>query len=185
MTVAHKPTSRALRAYIRRPRRRLVPPRLQTAMFTVAVLGLTGCIASGPDDEMTPNESGEVVERGDVGSIQRRVGDCLAQDPSGDGTDAVAVVPCEELHDNEVYHTFELPGIEYPGEFAVIEMAEQGCLDAFESFVGAPYETSIYEVSYLYPIEQVWNTLDDRTVICGVYLLDGSLSVGSAAGAAK
>lgn len=37
-------------------------------------------------------------------------------------------------------------------------------------------------LSYPYPIEESWNSINDRTVLSGVYLVDGSIAAGSAAG---
>jgi hypothetical protein len=137
-------------------------PRATSSLILIATLGLVGCGTTVSDDDSTRDESGDVVEGGDV--------------------ESVPVVSCEEPHDSELYHTFDLPGTDYPGEEAIIESSQQGCLDTFETFVGASYETSIYDISYLYPIEQSWTDINDRTVLCGVYLVDGSLAVGSAAG---
>lgn len=147
----------------------------------VASLGVVGCGTDAGDDSSTRDESGEVVEAGEVGAFRLQVGDCLAEEAIGD-VDSVPVVPCDEPHDSELYHTFELTGAEYPGEAAVVEAAQQGCLDTFGAFVGEPYETSIYDIAYIYPVESSWTDVNDRSVLCGVYLVDGSLAVGSAAG---
>jgi hypothetical protein len=158
--------------------------RITTSLLLIAAVGAAGCATTVADDDSTRDEAGEVVEGGDVGAFRLQVGDCLAEEAIGD-VESVPVVPCDEAHDSELYHTFDLPDTEYPGEESIIDSAQQGCLAAFESFVGAPYETSIYDISYLYPIEESWNAIKDRTVLCGVYLVDGSLAVGSAAGAGK
>lgn len=158
--------------------------RVPSSLILIAALGVAGCSTTVAGDESTRDESGEVVGGGDVGAFRLQVGDCLAEEAIGD-VQSVPVVPCEEAHDSELYHTFDLPGTDYPGDESVIESAQQGCLDTFETFVGASYETSIYDISYLYPIEESWNAIKDRTVLCGVYLVDGSLAVGSAAGIGK
>jgi hypothetical protein len=155
--------------------------RVTSSLILIAALGVAGCGTTVSDDDSTRDESGDVVEGGDVGAFRLQVGDCLAEEAVGD-VESVPVVPCEEPHDSELYHTFDLPGTAYPGAEAIIESAQQGCLDTFETFVGASYESSIYDISYLYPIEESWNDINDRTVLCGVYLVDGSLAVGSAAG---
>jgi hypothetical protein len=156
-------------------------PRATSSLILIATLGLVGCGTTVSDDDSTRDESGDVVEGGDVGAFRLQVGDCFAEEAIGD-VESVPVVSCEESYDSELYHTFDLPGTDYPGEEAIIESSQQGCLDTFETFVGASYETSIYDISYLYPIEQSWTDINDRTVLCGVYLVDGSLAVGSAAG---
>lgn len=158
--------------------------RATSSLILVAAIGAAGCGTTVADDESTRDETGEVVEGGDVGALRLQVGDCLAEEALGD-VESVPVVPCEEPHDSELYHTFDLAEAEYPGEDSIIESAQQGCLATFEAFVGAPYETSIYDIAYLYPVEESWNAINDRTVLCGVYLVDGSLAVGSAEGSGK
>ncbi len=158
--------------------------RVTSSLVLLAALGAAGCSTTVSDDESTRDDSGEVVEGGEVGALRLQVGDCLADEAIGDVL-SVPVVPCAEPHDSELYHEFDIAGSEYPGEESVLDSAQQGCLDTFESFVGAPYAASIYDISYLYPIEESWNKIGDRTVQCGVYLVDGSLAVGSAAGIGK
>ena len=158
--------------------------RTTSSLILIAALGVAGCGKTVPDDESKRDETGEVIEGGDVGALRLQVGDCLAEEAVGDVL-SVPVVPCDEPHDSELYHEFDLPDSDYPGEESIIASAQQGCLEEFDAFVGIAYESSIYDISYLYPIEDSWNTINDRTVQCGVYLVDGSLAVGSAAGIGK
>lgn len=80
-----------------------------------------------------------------------------------------------------MYHAFNLPDGVYPGEASVTEAAGNGCYNAFEPFVGHEYETSIYDLSYLYPSSESWDQLDDREVLCLMDNYDGTKKTGSAA----
>lgn len=121
----------------------------------------------------------------DVFSVN--VGDCF-QDPSSLSEDeatevgSVPIVDCEEHHDNEVYHMFDMEGDDFPGAAAVREASDQGCLAAFEGFVGTPYDSSRYYFGTLYPTQETWTQMDDREVVCYVFLPDGVRSQGSAGG---
>lgn len=152
-----------------------------SSLVVLSLVATAGCTQAADEDQTTRDESGEVVEGGEVGAFRLQIGDCIAADAVGE-VESLPVVPCSEPHVSELYHSFELPDSEYPGDDVVEEMAGQGCIAEFEGFVRAPYETSIYDISYFVPTEVIWEGLDDRTVLCGVYLVDGSTSVGSAAG---
>lgn len=85
----------------------------------------------------------------------------------------VPIVDCAEPHDNEVYHTFDIEGDEFPGAAKVEAIATEGCHGAFEDYVGREYETSRFALSPMMPLEQSWNQHDDREVLC--FLYDGQL----------
>lgn len=115
------------------------------------------------------------------------VGDCLndpaaSLDGEGQLADSIEVVPCDEPHDLEAYVVRTLPEGDFPGDEAIEELAAQTCLDAFEDFIGAPYEVSEFEIYYYYPFEDTWNYADDRSISCTVGSLTGR-TTGSAEGA--
>src|SRR5699024_8391097 len=56
--------------------------------------------------------------------------------------DEIKTVSCEDQHDLEVFHTFELPEGDYPGESAVDEAAQDECITEFEQYVGTDYYES-------------------------------------------
>lgn len=106
------------------------------------------------------------------------VGDCLndpaaSLDPEGQLADSIEAVSCDEPHDLEAYEIRTLPVGDFPGDAAIEELAQSTCLDAFEAFVGVPYEESELEVYYYYPFEDTWNHADDRTISCTVGTLTG------------
>jgi hypothetical protein len=102
------------------------------------------------------------------------VGDCFQDDAAGETevTD-VETVDCDEPHDNEVFHTFELEGEELPDEDELFAVIERECIDDnFEDYFGAPYETSEIEVFPITPTQQSWDEADDREVVCAGFVPD-------------
>ena len=149
----------------------------------VAGAGLVGAGLTGLafDDDTVRDEAGQVTEGGEVGAFRIRLGDCMV-DP-GEGTiESVEAVPCSDPHDLEIYHAFNLVGSDYPTNMDM--QADTGCNNAFESFVGAPYETSMYDYMVITPTPESWAELDDREVLCALGAYDGQATFGSGAGTA-
>ncbi len=116
--------------------------------------------------------------QGNVFSLE--VGQCFNDpDETGEISD-VAIVDCAETHNNEVFHLFDIPGDDFPGTDAVLELASQGCIGAFDAYVGTPYLDSAFEIFPIYPTEDSWNRGDDREVVCGLYDLTTNEKVGTA-----
>ncbi|QIK71150.1 hypothetical protein G7070_01175 [Propioniciclava coleopterorum] len=99
--------------------------------------------------------------------------------------DQIPPVPCDKPHGWEAYAEKQF-GIDdaFPGDAVLAGEAEQYCVDSFEGYVGADYDTSSLEMQYLYPTEQSWTRLVDRTITClvGTPALD---LVGSVKGSGK
>ena len=147
----------------------------------VAGLGLVGAGYAGlaGQDETTRTDSGEIVEGGDLGAFRIRLGDCF-QETSGREIEAVAAVPCSDLHRFEVYAAFNLGGDDYPGSTLVEQRAGDGCHSRFASFVGLDYEHSKYDIGVMTPTVESWRQLDDREVLCLISHFDGTRKSGSA-----
>ena len=105
-------------------------------------------------------------------------GDCI-NEWTADFDDTVSTVPkidCEEPHDLEVYHEAVLDEAgDYPGDEAVGELVHEECAEAFEPFVGAPWEESALDISILYPTEDSWNS-GDFGYLCLVGQVDSQTS---------
>lgn len=167
--------------------------RIQTAHPTVAsrsrriVLGTSAAaisllgVACSSGDDTTRDDSGAIVEEGDLSAFSLNVGDCLVGDATGE-VSGFEGVPCDQPHDNEVFLTFDMADGDFPGDPAIQAEAEAGCLPAFESFVGTAYEDSIYGLTWLFPTADSWAELDDREIACLVNNFDGTQKTGSAAG---
>jgi hypothetical protein len=116
------------------------------------------------------------------------VGDCFDDvdgiDGSGEITD-VPVVDCTEPHDNEVFHTYDLPGDDYPGQDAILADAQGSCVGAFENYVGTDYASSRLDIFPIYPTPDGWADGDDRTVVCSLYDLELAQLTGSMRGAGE
>ncbi|SHI77099.1 Septum formation [Nocardiopsis flavescens] len=145
-----------------------------------AAVSLTGCGA-------LTGLLGAAAGQDDV--FQLEVGDCftgteMEASLSGEEVSEVPTVDCAEEHDSEVYHIEVLPEGDYPGAESLNTSAEEVCQTKFEEFVGISYAESEIYLSYLTPIEEGWNSFDDREIVC--YLVtDGETVTGSLAGAAR
>ncbi|HSF84469.1 MAG TPA: septum formation family protein [Acidimicrobiia bacterium] len=112
------------------------------------------------------------------------VGQCFNDPDSFDEVANVDIVECSEPHDNEVYHVFDLADGEYPGLSSVETEAEDGCLGAFDSFVGMDYQSSALDIRYLYPTPDTWDN-GDREIVCALFDLSGDPMTGTAEGSAR
>ncbi len=97
----------------------------------------------------------------------------------------VPVVDCDEPHDNEVFAVFDLDGEDFPGVEEVGRLADEGCLDRFEVYVGRDYDSSRFVSSHLVPTQQTWEASEDREVVCFLYDLEFAKIEGSAEGSAE
>lgn len=120
-------------------------------------------------------------DEGNVFSLE--VGTCFDDVVAGEVGD-VPIVDCAEAHDNEVYHLFDLPDGDFPGSSAVGSAADQGCFDAFPTFVGIDYQSSVLVYSGLVPTEESWEKGDDREVVCYLFHMEAEKLTGTQRGAA-
>lgn len=160
----------------------------KTAFARVATAGLALTVAAvlggcGSDEAERDEESGAITTSGEVEATALEVGDCLNDVAEGEFTD-VSAVPCAEPHDDEIYHSFELEGDEWPGEDAVMAAGDEGCGPEFETFAGIAYEDSVLDFYSITPVESSWNDFDDREIQCLIYDTEGQVE-GSLAGAAR
>ena len=151
-----------------------------------AGLGLVGVNYAGlaGQDDSTRDETGAVIEDGEVGAFRIRLGDCLAELTARE-LESVQAVPCDQPHASEVFAAFNLPGDDgaaFPGDAAIETAYVEGCLEVFEPFVGRDFVTSQYDVSAITPTEESWVEFDDREVLCVLVNVDGSPLVGTAEG---
>lgn len=160
--------------------------RRARSLLTVAALGfaVASCSDAATQDDTTRDDGGEVVEGGEVGTLSLKVGDCLAEEAEGE-IESVPVVPCSEPHDSELFHSFEIPGDDFPGVDEVQTIAVDTCTEEFESFIGVSYEDSVWDITAVYPTEETWDQIDDREIICGVFPISDEDTTGSARGIAE
>lgn len=155
-------------------------------LLGAAVVALSGC------SMLQGIIGGEgVVVEGDGEStdvFSLAVGDCLNDLDANGEVSAVPKVDCVEPHDSEVYLSVLMDDGDFPGAEAITTASEDGCLRAFDAFVGAPYETSLVDYNSYQPTEATW-AAGDREILCIVmeYDVDGNpvKTVGSLAGTGK
>lgn len=149
-----------------------------------AALALVGAACGAGDADR--DDTGAITEADDVNPNSLQVGDCY-NDPAAGETQVTELeaVPCEEAHDNEVFHVFDLEGDEFPGQDEVRAEALAGCEPEAEAYVGAPAADAGLRIAPVSPTEQSWNDRDDRTVLCAIYAEDGTELTGSLQGAAE
>jgi len=119
---------------------------------------------------------------GNVFSLE--VGTCFDDEVLDEVSD-VPVVDCAEPHDNEVYLLVDYTESDtFPGVTAIQDWTVGQCLEAFDTFIGEPYETSELDLGYLYPSADSWGN-GDRESVCFAFELDASKITGSLQGAAR
>ncbi len=111
------------------------------------------------------------------------VGDCFDRSSEDGEISDVPIVDCDEPHDSEVFHTFEVEGDgEYPGGEALLAQAEEQCLPAFADYVGLDYANSTLDIFPITPTDGSWSE-GDREVVCALYDLEQEELEGSMQGA--
>jgi Septum formation len=113
----------------------------------------------------------------DIDVFELAVGDCVIDETQGEISETTKV-PCSTPHLSEVYHLFDLPAGAFPEAEALSTAVEQGCLAAFEPYVGLDYESSEYVFSWLEPTPESWAN-GDREVVCMLATQDDSKITGS------
>ena len=153
-----------------------------------AMLAVVALIALGGGDDdaeavnTTTTPAGEpvAVDRIEVGTCFNDAGDEGAFDYT-----ELAVVDCDEAHDNEVYHLFDAPGgAAYPGNEQIAALTRDGCLQAFEPYVGKAYTDSALAILPIPPSEASWGR-GDREVVCAVYDVGREELTGSVRGSGR
>lgn len=150
---------------------------LAIAAATVALAGcsLLGQVTDGGNGGSTGDGEGT-----DTSAFEIKVGDCLNDGDVSGEVESVPVVECTEPHDSEAYASIIMDDGDFPGADEVDTQAQDGCLAAFEGYVGTSYDNSKFEISYYYPTEATWAN-GDREILCVLYDPAGK-STGSASG---
>ena len=131
--------------------------------------------------EADRDDSGAIVGEGNVDAFEVRVGDCFDDTSSFDEISSLPGVPCSGPHDNEAFAVIELTIASYPEGDAMGQLAQETCLQRFESFVGRDYDSSSLDILTMYPTSESWKQ-SDREVVCAVYDMEANQLVGSVKG---
>lgn len=132
------------------------------------------------DEPLPPDTAPPAPIAGNVASLE--VGDCFSRAPDDEVVD-VTVVSCEQPHTDEVYTVLTLrnrAGAPYPADLD--DRAEDGCYDAFVTFVGVVPEESDYAYDWYVPSEAAW-AAGERRIPCVATEPDGKPTSGSASDA--
>ncbi len=149
----------------------------KAALLAVCALVFAAC---GGDDETLRDENGNVVEGGEIGVFSLNVSDCFADLPVGE-VSTINAVPCGEDHLYEIYHLFDVDMPDFDSA-AIDTAAADGCLAAFQGYMGVPANTSYYTFDGLQPSAGSW-AQGDREVVCLATPKNGSTTAGTAKGA--
>ncbi len=141
-------------------------PRNVVGILVGFALFASACTATSEVDETVRDDRGAVVEGGEVGVFALNVGDCFTDVPTGT-VESIEAVPCAGEHGVEIYHLFDV-SLDSFDEEEVSTSAGDGCLAAFEGYVGTSYANSIYYSSSLNPSDQSWKQ-GDREVVCMLF----------------
>ncbi|MES2171575.1 MAG: septum formation family protein, partial [Actinomycetota bacterium] len=129
---------------------------------------LAGCTAAPVTSSSAPTASATSSN-----VFAMKVGDCLNDGASADGTGTVTRVPivkCSVSHHSEVIAGVLLTGTNsaFPGSDAVEKSADAKCNAPYEKFTGATLKTTRLDYTYYFPSAAGWKQ-GDRQVLCVVY----------------
>jgi hypothetical protein len=111
------------------------------------------------------------------------VGDCYDKRAAGTPTAPTTIhllLPCALPHQFEVYAAIDYPGADFPGTSTLETYAERSCVGQFQSYVGRPYETSVYDLSYELPTAANWGIGIRHVIGCLLTSADTDRLAGSA-----
>ena len=138
---------------------------------TLLSLGLSACFPAS----LRPRSSSGGSSGGSSGPtssvLDLYVGQCI-QDP-GEGTvfDVENAV-CTNEHWGEVFHVMQITSSQMPSEDDMDDMAWDACVDAFDAYVGRPYDESDLDFTWYVPSQESWAE-GDRTIQCIAIRTDG------------
>lgn len=161
---------------------------LVAVLAVVGIVGVAAVLFLGTAER---DDTGTIIDQGDLGVFDLQVGDCFTDDAAAPMTPdetiavkSVEAIPCDDEHGAEVFANVDLPDGEFPGDVQMSDRATTLCFDEFEPYVGAPYESSEYDYGWFAPTEETWSR-GDRTINCVLFRTDGGLSSGSARGSGR
>ena len=154
-----------------------------TGALLVLPLALAGCQPAGPTT--TPQQPGSGDSAPAVSVLELSVGTCLndVDQPLGQDPTEVPAVPCDEPHQSEVYADIIVNEPDYPGVDAMVQRAQQECIDEFGQFVGLEFAASELNFHFYYPTASSWSA-GDRSIYCVVFD-PGAETGGTLAGAER
>ncbi len=115
-----------------------------------------------------------------------QVGDCFDVRPVEKAASIHLLLDCQLPHQHQVFAVFDYTaGKDYPGQEVLLAQAKLMCPKSWEAFVGAPYETSRFEMDFDLPDEVTWGNGIRHVIGCLIVDPKGGLITGSAQGVAQ
>jgi len=160
------------------------------------VLGLAAC-SGNSSNESTTTTTEPVVESTTTTAVPLSagkqlsfyvpaVGDCYDVRPVDKAPPIYLKLDCALPHQNEVFAILEYTaGKEYPGPDTLETQAKNECPKSWAAYVGAPYETSRFELAYNLPDQAGWGNGIRHVIGCLVVDPQGELITGSVRGSGK
>lgn len=142
--------------------------------IAVIVIGLA---IFGNSNSAERDDSGTVIESGNVDVFKIKFGDCLTEQglelTSEESTVSESfAVPCNQPHMYQTYFVGQMSSADYSEN--IPDIADNMCYEEFENYFGISIlDTTVSYVS-LYPTLNSWNN-SDREVTCLLYNDDESL----------
>ncbi len=84
-----------------------------------------------------------------------RAGRCL--DSGANGISGVHVLSCAQAHDAEVFATFRVAGVRYPGAAALQQGAREGCGSRLAGYLNPELPATSLAQSFVYPGAGAWS----------------------------
>jgi hypothetical protein len=131
---------------------------------TITTLSGSTTTTAAPTD---PQVTTTLPAGGDVTVFDLSEGDCWDEPAQTDVVSEASVVPCETPHDLEVYAVYQVDFADFPGEDAMGDSVEGGCVERFAEFVGLDYPNSSLDVLSLFPTQESWD-VGDREATCSI-----------------
>ena len=163
-------------------------------VLTALILVLAACGGAQPAASDPPGDPPDETQAaatdapadGEATSVfELNAGDCFENEQEGI-IEEVIRLDCAGSHEYELYAAIDhSAGTDdaYPGDADMTAFAESECIERFDGFVGASYETSELFIYYLQPTADTW-AQGDREVLCALYLPDSDLE-GSMEGSGR
>ena len=158
-------------------------PKSKTGLVAVIVIAillvvglivfmmLRGGLNPGGGPKSTSSTGSTTTQAGTRTSVKLlKPGDCFEESATAASTYSYAwVVACTMAHDSEVFYSGNLPDGPYPSDSDVEAYVVDNCDPAFKDYVGIDYSKSKYDVSYIFAVEDGWNS-GNHSIVC--YVVD-------------
>lgn len=138
---------------------------------TLLSLGLSACfpVSLRPRSSSGGSSGGSSGPTSSV--LDLYVGQCIQNPGEGTVYDVENAV-CTTEHWGEVFHVTTITSSQMPSEDDMNDMASDACIDAFEAYVGRPYDESDLDITWYFPTRESWAD-GDRTIQCIATRTDG------------